>query len=454
VAGLVAAFVVVEVAAILGRGEAVSSMAGSLGLFLATLPAWVVGAKLYGLYSHDDARTDHSTIDEIATIFHFVTVGVWTAFAVSMLTGAAAIGASSAAAFWLVAIAFVSVGRSGARALARRQPAYIQNTIVVGAGDVGQMLGRKVLNHPEYGINLVGFVDISPKERRPDLEDLTVLGGPSDLERLVRDYDIERVIIAFSSEPHDELLGLIRSLKDLDVQIDIVPRLFEAVGPSMRIHAIEGLPVLSLPSLRLSRSSRFVKRLVDLALSLLAVMFVAPTLVIIALLIKLDSRGPILFRQTRMGSGDRKFTIYKFRTMYADADSRKAQVQHLNKHLVDPRMFKVADDPRITRVGRFLRRYSLDELPQLLNVLKGEMSLVGPRPLILEEDQHVITWARRRLDLKPGITGLWQVAGRSEIPFDEMVKLDYLYVTGWSLTTDLQLMARTIPAILHTRHIY
>jgi lipopolysaccharide/colanic/teichoic acid biosynthesis glycosyltransferase len=150
----------------------------------------------------------------------------------------------------------------------------------------------------------------------------------------------------------------------------------------------------------------------------------------------------------RMGCGNKTFRIFKFRSMRADAEEQKQAVAHLNKHLAnggDPRMFKIPNDPRITRVGAWLRRFSLDELPQLLNVVRGEMSLVGPRPLILEEDRHVFDWARHRLDLRPGITGLWQVLGRDGIPFDEMVRLDYLYVTGWSLGSDLRLIARTLP---------
>jgi lipopolysaccharide/colanic/teichoic acid biosynthesis glycosyltransferase len=177
----------------------------------------------------------------------------------------------------------------------------------------------------------------------------------------------------------------------------------------------------------------------------------APVFGMLALLIKRDSPGPVFFRQERMGVDDKTFRIFKFRTMAADADERKPEYAHLNRHARnggDPRMFKVHDDPRVTKFGRFLRRYSLDELPQLINVLKGEMSLVGPRPLILDEHNHVGDWARKRLDLRPGITGLWQVLGRSEIPFGEMTQLDYLYVTNWSLWNDVSLILRTLPAVL------
>jgi lipopolysaccharide/colanic/teichoic acid biosynthesis glycosyltransferase len=242
-------------------------------------------------------------------------------------------------------------------------------------------------------------------------------------------------------------------MKDLDVQIDIVPRFFDVTGPGLTVHSVEGLPLIGLPPLRLSFSSRVIKRAMDLAISLATIVLLAPLFAVVALLIKLDSRGPVFFRQVRMGYRNRTFRVWKFRTMAPDADERKAEVVHLNKHLAgDARMFKIREDPRATRLGRVLRRTSIDELPQLFNVVLGQMSLVGPRPLILDEDQHVQDWGRRRLDLKPGITGLWQVLGRSDIPFDEMVKLDYLYVTGWSLKTDLQLVARTIPVVVGRRN--
>jgi lipopolysaccharide/colanic/teichoic acid biosynthesis glycosyltransferase len=189
----------------------------------------------------------------------------------------------------------------------------------------------------------------------------------------------------------------------------------------------------------------------DVLLSFIGLVVLAPVFALLAILIKLDSPGPIFFRQLRMGAGDKPFQMLKFRTMTDGADARKEELAHLNRHDApggDARMFKIAGDPRVTRVGRLIRRHSLDELPQLVNVLKNEMTLVGPRPLILEEDRYVAGWARKRLDLKPGMTGLWQVLGRNEIPFDDMVKLDYLYVTSWSLWRDCRLLLRTVPLVL------
>ncbi len=419
-------------------------------LFLITLPGWIVLAKLYGLYDRDEERTDYSTADDFGGVFHMITVGVWLLFAGAWLTNLADPQLDKLVGFWGLAILLVCTLRAPARAYCHRQVAYLQNTVIVGAGDVGQLIAKKYLQHPEYGINLVGFVDAEPRERRPDLGHLTLLGSPDELPSLIRTFDVERVVIAFSNDRHDELLTLMRALKDHDVQIDVVPRLFELVGSGVQLHSVEGIPLLGLAPPRLPRSSGLLKRTMDLAMTIPGLILISPLLAAIAVAIKLDSRGPVFFRQVRMGARG-TFRIWKFRTMVVDADARKDRVAHLNKHLApgsDPRMFKIENDPRVTRVGRVLRRFSIDELPQLWNVVRGEMSLVGPRPLILEEDAHVTDWAQRRLDLKPGITGLWQVLGRDGIPFEEMVKLDYLYVTSWSLGGDIGLLLRTIPIVV------
>ena len=450
VLGLAAAIVVAEVIfTTTTNSDSVQARWEILAL-VASLPCWVVVAKLYGLYDKDEERTDHSTADEFAAVFHMVTVCTFLFWAWSRLSHVVYPQPAKLIIFWASAVTLVTLGRVIARSFARRSVSYLQNTVIVGAGEVGQTVARKLLNHPEYGINLVGFVDAEPKERGPGLEHLAVLGDAQGLPALVKLFDIDRVIVAFSNDSHDATLDLIRELKDHDVQIDIVPRLYELMSSSVGIHSVEGVALVGLAPFRLSHSSRFLKRALDLALTIPALIVMSPLFAAVALLIRLDSPGPVFFRQTRMGCGDETFRIFKFRSMTADADQRKHEVAHLNQHLSpggDPRMFKVRSDPRVTRVGSFLRRTSLDELPQLVNVLTGEMSLVGPRPLILDEDRHVARWARRRLDLKPGITGLWQVLGRDGIPFEEMTRLDYIYVTGWSLFGDMKLLFRTFPVV-------
>ncbi len=359
--------------------------------------------------------------------------------------------------FWAAAIALLVTGRAVARAICRRRINYLQNTVIVGAGEIGQLVARKLLKHPEYGLNLIGYVDADPLERSGAAASVPLLGGPEKLPALIRLLDVERVIIAFSRAGHAEMLDLIRSLKDFDVQIDIVPRFFELVGSEVGFHSVEGMSLVGLPPMRLARSSQLLKVVLDLVLSAVGLLLLAPVFLLIGIMIKLDSPGPIFFRQVRTGFGGKPFRIYKFRTMSVDAESQKAGLKHLNQHSLageDARMFKVTHDPRVTRIGRLLRRVSLDELPQLINVLRGQMSLVGPRPLVLDESEHVVSWGRTRLRLKPGITGLWQVLGRSEIPFDEMTRLDYLYVTSWSLWGDIMLIFRTIPVIFRRRSAY
>jgi exopolysaccharide biosynthesis polyprenyl glycosylphosphotransferase len=456
-AGLTLAFVCAE-AAFRGTGNPSLSrfdLASEFALFFLLLPLWIVVAQLHGLYDRDESRANHSTADDVAGVFGLVTVGAWFLLLAAWLTHLASPAYIKVVMFWAFAIVSVTLARVAARSYCRRQPAYVQNAVIVGAGEIGQFIARRIEQHPEYGINLLGFVDDRPKQRHPDLSDeLTLLGPSEDLHDIVSELDVERVIIAFSEDPFERLLELVRSIRDLEVQVDIVPRFFDLVSPSSEIHLLEGVSLIGLPPLHLSRSSRRFKRLTDVVFSAVALLVLAPLLALIAIAIKLDSPGRVLFRQRRIGAGGRAFAIIKFRTMTTDAEDRKRELAHLNKHANDghdTRMFKIPGDPRATRVGRVLRRYSLDELPQFVNVLRGDMSLVGPRPLIPDEDRQVADWGRKRLDLRPGMTGLWQVLGRSDIPFEEMVKLDYQYVTSWSLGNDLRLLLRTIPLVFTGR---
>jgi exopolysaccharide biosynthesis polyprenyl glycosylphosphotransferase len=221
--------------------------------------------------------------------------------------------------------------------------------------------------------------------------------------------------------------------------------MLEVVGTSVEFDDLDGMAMLGVRRFGLSRSSMFLKRAFDLVGATIGLIAISPVLAALALAIRLDSRGPVFFKQTRVGRDGRRFEIFKFRSMCTDAEQRKAELLHLNETVG---LFKIADDPRITRVGRFIRRTSLDELPQLFNVLRGEMSLVGPRPLVVDEDAKVEGMLRARLHLTPGMTGPWQVLGSGRVPMQEMVKIDYLYVAGWSLWADVKLLVRTVPHML------
>ena len=335
-------------------------------LFAALLPVWVVMAKLYGLYDRDEERADYSTTDDLAGVFILVTLISWLYVVGTITLGFPTPNIVALTIFWGLAVPLITLARVSARGIARRHPVYVQNTLIVGAGDVGQIVARKFLNHPEYGINIAGFIDSQPRERRGDLEHLTLLGSPDELRDVVSSCEIERVIIAFSNESDDRVATLVRSLDDLSVQVDVVPRLFDVVGSAFDVHSVEGLPLIGLRPPRLSNSSVFLKRTIDVALAIVGIVVLAPLFLLVSFLIKVDSRGPVFFRQLRIGANGRTFRMYKFRTMVADADARRDEVADLNKHARygrDTRMFKVPDDPRVTRVGRSLRRFSLDELP-------------------------------------------------------------------------------------------
>jgi exopolysaccharide biosynthesis polyprenyl glycosylphosphotransferase len=270
----------------------------------------------------------------------------------------------------------------------------------------------------------------------------------SDLDGLLLRYRPDRVVLCDARASEAELLHLVHRCKELSLKVSLLPQMFSAMGPSVEVDDVEGVTVLGINPPVLPRTSRYLKRSLDLFVSVAFLITAAPLLALIALSIKLESRGPVFFKQRRIGRRGRPLRLVKFRTMVVDAEHQAAALMPASQHAG---WLKLDHDPRITRVGRFLRRLSLDELPQFWNIIKGEMSLVGPRPLIESEDRQVDGWARSRLELTPGLTGLWQVLGRTNIPFDEMVKLDYLYVTNWSLWTDVRLILRTVPAVLTRR---
>ena len=433
------------------RGSRRRPFARHAAILLATIPAWIIALKSYGLYDAESDAIAHSTIDELAPLARVATVGGWLLLLLAWLTNRPE-PVSQSIVFWLALLVLLPVLRAFARPMLRSTKTYPQNTVIVGAGSVGQLIGRKLLTNREYHVNLLGFIDAMPKERRDDLQSLTILGRPEDLQQIVTEYNVERVIIAFSNDSHEETMGLIRTLKDLNVRIDIVPRLFDIIPPRLTSHTIEGIPLITLPRLRLSPSARFLKRTFDVMVAAAVIIVLGPTFLLLALadqarFARPDSLPPA-------AHGHRGKPVLHLQVPH-DGDERRrpegrdrASERRMPAPGGDPRMFKIKDDPRVTGMGRLLRRSSLDELPQLLNVLKGDMSLIGPRPLILEEDRYVEDWARKRLALKPGMTGLWQVSGRNSIPFEDMVKLDYLYVTTWSLAGDCRLLLQTVPLVL------
>ena len=456
VLGLATAFVLTEyLAASPDPGQA--GMLQEVAVFLAVIPAWVLAAKLYGLYDRDEDRADHSTGDELVGVFNAISIGAWVLVAIAVATDLIYVDLPKIFLFWVLAIVFVSTARAVARAICRRLPAYTQRTLIVGTGRVGHRVARQIRDHPEYGLELVGFVDVSPGRGEHAHLDVPVLGRPEDLPTLVERDQIDRVIFAFSSESHDTLLPAVRACRELPARIDVVPRFFDAMGAGVTVHSLGGMALVGLgpracrARRRSSRGPSTSRSARQRSCSSLPPLRSSPC--------SSSSTRPVRSTSARCewGLAIVRSACASSARWWSAPTSLKCEIGHLNHYAVnggDTRMFKAKDDPRTTRVGRVLRRFSLDELPQLVNVLKGDMSMVGPRPLILDEDQHIADWGRRRLDLKPGITGPWQVLGRNGIPLDEMVTMDYLYVTNWSLMRDVVLMLRTVPAVVRSRDVY
>jgi exopolysaccharide biosynthesis polyprenyl glycosylphosphotransferase len=422
-------------------------------VFALTIPLWVVAAHLAGLYDRDGERTDHSGVDDLMRVFNVVTAGTWLFFLFAWLTELVNPDPPRTAVFWGLAIVLVVLGRALVRAMVKRSTIYLQNTIVVGAGEIGQLIARKILKHPEYGINLVGFVDSEPREQRGDLDHLTLLGPPEKLPDLVKQFDVDRVVIAFSKDGHEPLLELVRALKSLGIQVDLVPRLFEIVGPRVDVHTVEGLPLVGLPPVQLSALSRRLKRLLDLVVATAMLVLTAPLFAYISFRIRRESAGGVFFRQTRLGKNMSEFTVLKFRTMYVQtsADAHREHIRSImsSRAPAGPNgLYKLDQSDSITPFGRWLRKTSLDELPQLINVVRGEMSLVGPRPCIPYEVENFAPYQFDRFLVPAGITGLWQVTARAHSSFGEALDMDVAYARGWSFGLDLRLLCLTPLALM------
>jgi exopolysaccharide biosynthesis polyprenyl glycosylphosphotransferase len=413
---------------------------------LAALPLMAVLFKVYGLYDRDVKRISHSTVDDLPWLFHATIIGGLALWLYAKVSPMKRLDFAEIVLFGSLAMGSVTIARYIVRSVSARLVAP-GPALLVGGGEMASLLVTKLAAHPEYRLKVVGVL-AGRRVASSSLQGLPTLGSTEQLERVAAQYRATRVIVSPGQIDDLELEELLRRCRALSLKVSVLPQLSDVLGPAVEIDDVEGVTVLGVNPPWLPRSSRALKRAMDITLATMLLVLFAPLMAIVAIAIKLDSRGSIFFGQERVGKRGRRFRLLKFRTMTPDAEQRRAE---LLEQSIDPHWLKLDHDPRITRVGRRLRRLSLDELPQLWNVLRGEMSLVGPRPLIDADDQLVEGWARRRLDLTPGITGYWQVLGRTRIPFEEMVKLDYLYVMNWSLWSDLRLILRTLPVIISGR---
>ncbi|MBI2845246.1 MAG: undecaprenyl-phosphate glucose phosphotransferase [Chloroflexi bacterium] len=327
----------------------------------------------------------------------------------------------------------------------------VERILVVGAGEKGRALMQSLLAQPGLGYQVIGFLDDDQNSQVP-LGRFPPLGRISDLGRVLKEEGIGQVFITLPADPHERILSIIAQCQEAGVRVRILPDLFEMSLARVKVEEIGGLPLLGVREVSISGWNLTLKRALDFIVATLGLVILLPVAGLIALAIKLESPGPVLFRQRRIGRDGQPFTLYKFRSMKPGAQEELAYLVDLNQ--AQGIYFKMRDDPRITRVGRFLRRTSLDEFPQLWNVLRGEMSLVGPRPGLPQEVEKYEEWHKKRWEVPPGLTGLWQVMGRSDLSFDEMVMLDLYYIENWSLWMDLKILLLTIPTVLTGRGAY
>jgi exopolysaccharide biosynthesis polyprenyl glycosylphosphotransferase len=407
---------------------------------LLTVPLVVVASKLMGLYDRDGVVLNKTTLEDSSAVFQLATLFTLVTWLLQGVMVDGHLGREQVLGLWGLLYVTALTARCIARDVARRRSA-VERCLIAGASPAADRIRRGLMQTPRAKAEIVAQMRLDGDARRHGEQ-------MRRLEETIRHENIHRVILAPDATDSEEFLETISVIKSLGVRASILPRLFEVVGTSVEFDTLNGLTVLGIRRLGLVRSSRAVKRAMDLLGAGIALIVIGPLMVAIAIAIRVDSRGPVFFRQTRVGREGRRFTMLKFRTMVDGADGMKEQLADRNEAIG---LFKISEDPRITSVGHWLRRTSLDELPQLLNVLRGEMSLVGPRPLVIEEDCRIQGRHRRRLQLTPGMTGDWQILGSARIPLDEMVKIDYLYVANWSFWGDVKILARTMLYVLSAR---
>jgi exopolysaccharide biosynthesis polyprenyl glycosylphosphotransferase len=414
---------------------------------LPTLPAWFLLLRAYGLYQRPLRQFEPTHLDDLAAVFHAVligTLGLWVWF---RFLPVQQLDFKETAAFGVIAMLLTTSFRGAVRTTGLRLRGPEKVLVIAPLVDV-KVLQRKLGDHPEYEME-VAYAMTIPGEGHEGLE-IAICESFDEIGRLLEDHEIDHLMVQLNQElmSQEEIAELMRVCHRARVRFGTFPREKSLLPPGVKVNHVEGTGFLSYHPPVLSRSSQILKRAMDLAITIPLLLLAAIPMAMIAIAIKLDDRGQVLFHQTRVGRDGERFQLLKFRTMVANAD---ALVAELMAQSLDPDWLVMEEDPRITRVGRFLRRSSLDELPQLWNVVRGDMSLVGPRPLPERDDEAVRGWGRHRLDCVPGVTGWWQVLGRNNIPFREMVEIDYAYVTSWTLWGDVKLLARTVPVVLSRR---
>ncbi|HLZ59109.1 MAG TPA: sugar transferase [Ktedonosporobacter sp.] len=355
---------------------------------------------------------------------------------------------------WAFTVVLLCLGRlfvSGAMGMLYRVGLGETRLLVVGSGRLGKMVMQHIAANPNLGYSIVGFLH-DMNEPPSDFGRFRMLGTLDDIGLVIRSMQVDEVIIALPSNMHQHAIRSVKMCERLGASFKLIPDLYEMSLSRIDVEAIEGIPLIGIKQVSLNSIQRFITRLVDVCASSAVLVLGSPLWLLLALIIKVTSSGPVIYKSTRVGLNGQLFQMRKFRSMYQDADKRLSALLAQNE--ASGPLFKMKDDPRMTPIGKFIRRMSLDEIPQFFNILKGDMSLVGPRPPVPREVEQYEEWQKGRLAIKPGLTGLWQVRGRSDLTFDEGVLMDLYYIENWSLRLYFQILLRTIPAVLLRRGAY
>ncbi len=407
---------------------------------------WLAVFKLIGMY---EEKKFTAMIDEIAMLFwgvslsSFILLGMlflyrelW--FSRLVLLNAWLIAFILLATYRLLFLLFLRLLHLSGRG--------IHYTLILGAGEMGETLALKMGRDRGLGYQVVGFLDDDQTKIGKLFSGIKVLGSLDMVKEVIVEAKVSEVVFASNRIPADRILDIITECERFGIEFKLVPGILELIASRLDIDELAGVPLLTVTEIRLKGVNAFIKRLADIIISLAGIVLISPILALFALLVKATTPGPVFFIQQRVGLDGKNFPMFKFRSMVKDADALIGQLESRSE--VEGHLFKIKDDPRITPLGRLMRRYSIDELPQLFNVFLGHMSLVGPRPPLPREVVKYNSWHRKRLRVRPGITGPWQVSGRSMLPFDDMVRLDIYYIENWSLWLDFKIMLRTIPVVL------
>jgi exopolysaccharide biosynthesis polyprenyl glycosylphosphotransferase len=415
-------------------------------------PGWIIIFLAFGLY---DQKNIFSGMREYAWVFNACTLSMMLTIFVIFFEPDWQIARGWIVLSWLLISICVALGRFGFRRAVHRLRArghMMTRVLIIGANEEGQAIAHQLQTNSKAGIQVVGFADDRFSLSNEPMANAPLLGSVESILSLIGKHNIQEIIIASTALSREKLLNLFQALDTIDIPTRLSSGLYEVLTTGVQVQEIGNVPLMSINKVRLTGGDVILKRALDLCGSLIAIIIFLPLATIIAAAIKLDSRGPVIYRRRVVGVGGKLFDAFKFRTMCIDADEQLARDAALRRQF--EQNHKLKDDPRVTRVGRFLRKTSLDELPQLVNVLLGQMSLVGPRMITDPERSMYGKWSMNLFTVKPGVTGLWQVSGRSNVSYEERVKLDMHYIRNYSIWFDLYILWLTVPAVLQKRGAY